>query len=833
MAEPGVRPTLLPHHAKLITASGISEAVATARGYKSATTKAELARLGFGKSQQIIPSLLIPIFDMRGETALYQSRPDAPRRNTSGKPVKYETPTGAKMAIDVHPSIRERLSDPNVPLFITEGIRKADSAISHGLCCIALLGVWNWRGSNDQGGLTALADWEIIALNDRRVNLVFDSDVAVKQQVEMAMHRLKKFLEKRGASVRIIYLASASDGGKVGLDDYFACGGTVNALLASTHAPSRPASRYAVGDDSTLPYVIDQGHFCFEKSTRDGTVLVPLCNFTAAVQEELVLDDGQVQDRAFIVGGTLESGDDFPPARVPVDRFGAMHWVAPAWGLRAVINAGASTRDRVREAIQRFSPKATTRLIYTYTGWRQVGGHWIYLTSNGAVGDAQAEVDLPDELRSYRLPARPSDPKLAMRHSLDLLKVANLEVTAPFWCATFRAPLASVHPLDVSLWIEGFTGSMKSTLAALFLGHFGEFTRTTLPGAWSSTVNHLEHRAFILKDTIFVVDDYTPTVLDRREMETKAARLIRAQGNLAGRGRLKADLTEHRAFHPRGLVLVTGEERPAGQSVLARTFLVELERSQVNIPLLTESQTVVGVLPHAMSGYLRWLAPQMKTLPAQLRSEFREMRQRATQDGTHLRVPETVAHLALGLDCGLAFAQEIGACDAVEADELRMRCWESLMSRAKANASIVEANRPTRLFIEVFQTLLDQKKISVIPKTTISDERRDTFFVGWEDDDNYYLIPNAIYQAVARFCREAGESFPVGQTRLQQDLRREQLSQTETNRTTSTVWIAPVSRRVLCLRKSAISAVLGQAGPHSSPVLTGLAGNSEGGRDGV
>src|SRR5882757_5138943 len=123
---------LLPQHAELIRASGISEAVAAARCYHSGVTKAELARLGFGKTQQIIPSLLIPIFDVRGEVVLFQSRPDQPRRNSSGKPVKYETPTGSKMAIDVHPTIRAKVADPNAPLFITEGIRKADSAVSRG-----------------------------------------------------------------------------------------------------------------------------------------------------------------------------------------------------------------------------------------------------------------------------------------------------------------------------------------------------------------------------------------------------------------------------------------------------------------------------------------------------------------------------------------------------------------------------------------------------------------------------------------------------------------------------------------------------------------------------
>ena len=49
------------------------------------------------------------------------------------------------------------------PLF-----RKADAAVSIGLCCIAVLGVWNWRGTSDWGGKTALPDWEMIAFKDAR-----------------------------------------------------------------------------------------------------------------------------------------------------------------------------------------------------------------------------------------------------------------------------------------------------------------------------------------------------------------------------------------------------------------------------------------------------------------------------------------------------------------------------------------------------------------------------------------------------------------------------------------------------------------------------------------
>lgn len=76
------------------------------------------------------------------------------------------------MRLDIPPMVRVWLNDPAKPLLITEGARKADSAVSRELCCIAVLGVWNFRGRNEHGGTTALADWELIALNGRRVYIV-------------------------------------------------------------------------------------------------------------------------------------------------------------------------------------------------------------------------------------------------------------------------------------------------------------------------------------------------------------------------------------------------------------------------------------------------------------------------------------------------------------------------------------------------------------------------------------------------------------------------------------------------------------------------------------
>ena len=210
---------LLPQHREKIKASEISDEVATARGYRSIVKAGDLNGM-FGASQRR-PGLLIPLYDVHGERFSQQLRPDEPRTGKDGKLLKYETPAGLKMALDVPPGCRRNLSDPAVPLWITEGIKKADSLTSVGLCAVALLGVWTWRGTNDKGGTTALPDWEAIALNGRRVIIAFDSDALWNPDIHKAAERLGRFLEGRKAEIAFVYLPS-ENGSKVGVDDYLA-----------------------------------------------------------------------------------------------------------------------------------------------------------------------------------------------------------------------------------------------------------------------------------------------------------------------------------------------------------------------------------------------------------------------------------------------------------------------------------------------------------------------------------------------------------------------------------------------------------------------------------
>ena len=240
------------HEGMLIHESGIAPGVVEARGYRTVETKAELKRLGFSDAQCGVPGMLIPIYNPAGELVLYQFRPNQPRIR-DGKAIKYETLKGCLMALDVHPFAREKLGDPSVPIFLTEGVKKGDCLISRDLCAITLLGVWNWRGTNQKGGKVVLPEWEYVALNSRRAYVVFDSDIMFKTSVYRAMLRLKGFLEGRGAEVAVIYLPAARGGGKEGVDDFLASGHSVDDLLslATTELKKPPAGDEFDGEPDT------------------------------------------------------------------------------------------------------------------------------------------------------------------------------------------------------------------------------------------------------------------------------------------------------------------------------------------------------------------------------------------------------------------------------------------------------------------------------------------------------------------------------------------------------------------------------------------------------
>jgi hypothetical protein len=169
---------------------------------------------------------------LNGWKPTYVIKPDKPRPDThrdgtpkikpDGTPKmrKYEYAAGSPNRLDVPPRTQAVAEDPSVPVLITEGIKKVDKATAAGYHCIGLGGVWSWLGKHDTPFSMPIPDFGYFAWKDRRVAIVFDSDVATNKNVCEARRRLKLFLESLRAVVLFIDLPPAADGAKMGLDDY-------------------------------------------------------------------------------------------------------------------------------------------------------------------------------------------------------------------------------------------------------------------------------------------------------------------------------------------------------------------------------------------------------------------------------------------------------------------------------------------------------------------------------------------------------------------------------------------------------------------------------------
>ncbi len=319
------------------------------------------------------------------------------------------------------------------------------------------------------------------------------------------------------------------------------------------------------GSSSTYPYWIRDGVIGYVKHTKYGSTQVRLTNFTAKIIEEVVKDDGAETKNLFVVEGANQQGRPYHQVEVPAHQFSSLNWITGSWGTRPVVFAGLGVRDHVRCAIQIISGEAPRRTVYGHLGWRKINGEWLYLHCGGAIGAngpvTGVEVSLGNaQMQSYSLPPAPSGDalRLAVKASLGLRTLAPPQIIYPLLCASYRAALGECAHADLSLFLAGQTGVYKTELTVVAQSHYGAaFTRLSLPGNWITTSNALEYQAFQAKDTLFTVDDFAPrgTAIDVQRLHKEADRLLRGQGNRAGRGRMRPDAPR---WEPAALVLPEG-----------------------------------------------------------------------------------------------------------------------------------------------------------------------------------------------------------------------------------------------------------------------------------
>jgi hypothetical protein len=546
--------------------------------------------------------------------------------------------------------------------------------------------------------------------------------------------------------------------------------------------------------DAADCYRVSGGRIVRDVLTRDGPVEVPLATWAGRIVEEVLRDDGAERAVTLAVEGALADGTPLPRVEVPAEEWPYLRWPVERWGTRAVVLAGASTADHLRCALQLLSGDVPRRTVYAHTGWRDVGGgRWVYLHAGGAIGaDGPARdvaVSLPDALAGYLLPHPPEGRTLAeaIRAGLRVLDLAPDRITVPLLGAVYRAVLG---PCDCALHLAGPTGAGKTELAALAQQHYGAgLDARHLPGSWTSTGNALEALAFAAAHALLTVDDFAPggPAADVARLHREADRLLRAQGNHAGRLRLRADATLRPAKSPRGVILSTGEDVPRGQSLRARLLTLELARDELDWSRLTacQSDAAAGRYAEALAGYLRWLAPRYAAVRDGLRIEVAELRDRAHAEGLHARTPGIVADLAAGWRYWLDYALAAGAIGQAERDALARRVWAALQEAGAGQAEHLAAAEPCGHFTRLLAGALASGRAHCAAPDGGRPEGADAWGwraagdrwepqgrrVGWIDGTELYLEPEAAYAEAQELARQQGDSLTVAPRTLWRRMR--------------------------------------------------------------
>lgn len=512
----------------------------------------------------------------------------------------------------------------------------------------------------------------------------------------------------------------------------------------------------------------------------NGIQYIPISNFVPIIIKQTTYSNDKDNNTFYKLKGVLlKDGTELPEITVGRDELEkTSYYMAEEWKLQAIKEPAYGVDERIKYVTQSISQgDIICEKVYAHTGFIRIDGKLVYLYHGGVIGDVKnLQVDLSlDKLEQYHF----SDIEYlddldfvhqnAIRTSASIIDVAPPEITVPLIATVYLAPLRSLLSengllADFIVWIEGKTGTRKSSLAAVALSHFGHFQRNSFPNSFRDTANSLEKKTFILKDSLNVVDDYCPEVVGTGKTGT-AEKLFAMYGDRTGRDRMSSDgKTLRGSYTARGLCIVTGETFPkVAQSRLARTILLNMKPGNVDLKKLKDVQNDIDYLSKSMRLYIEWIINNEKFI-IDFAKEQQEMLELEFQDeNLHGRTSEATIMLMIGYKIFLQFQKAHNVIDDLAYSEKEKWGVSILKEIAEEQNQEIQVENPVEMFAEAVVQMYASERVQIIDYDIPCNTNSRTTLVGFYDGTHgfYYFIPDTIYKEVVKFYREQGIKFPV------------------------------------------------------------------------
>jgi hypothetical protein len=200
---------------------------------------------------------------------------------------------------------------------------------------------------------------------------------------------------------------------------------------------------------------------------------------------------------------------------------------------------------------------------------------------------------------------------------------------------------------------------------------------------------------------------------------------------------------------------MTAENPLIGQSIVGRMLYVGVEPGDI-LPAsgstngtedkltILQSKAQQGLLAQAMSLYLQYLAESWERIGNKFPELVDQAAQRARQDGNlQNRLPDAYAVLSASQELAVRCFQEMELVSWKEGDALVEENNVALLALIQNQAEQVAAESPVRKFFTAIESLLEDKKVYLAPRT-----QSDTFQPPFNADQIGYYEPGVAQKII-------------------------------------------------------------------------------------
>ena len=199
---------------------------------------------------------------------------------------------------------------------------------------------------------------------------------------------------------------------------------------------------------------------------------------------------------------------------------------------------------------------------------------------------------------------------------------------------------------------------------------------------------------------------------------------------------------------------------------------------------IAQSFAAGGIYAAAMAGFIRWLAPRLDEVRAELTALTHE--RRAKVEVAHDRTADVLAQISATGTVWLKFAVEVGALTRQEADVTEKEVWATLKKVAGEQRGLQSDQNPCERFFELLSSALSSGSahiacaknpdrcpvgaddVKALGWRMLDDGkwRSQGACVGWWSPDGIYLNPATAYSEAQNLGASSGEGVGLQPTTL-------------------------------------------------------------------